>query len=249
MRVLYVNQTGRVSGGERSLLTLGDLGRVEPLVACPDGDSPTRGPGVPRFPLPDRGGLRLHPVHTPRPCSTSPGSAEVRAAAASHQPTWSTPTRRAGLLVSPPGARRLAHVRDCRRQGAAPSLSCGRRPTRRRCPPSPSTPAASARRPVRVVHDPVDLAASPGRPGRGAIGRSTCPRHRCVPSSPRSPLERPGRRDPALASLGGRAPTHPVPDRLGEVRRRRHPLRQPRLPRPARTAGGPARRGRGALPR
>lgn len=131
MRVLYVNHTGRVSGGEHSLLTLlASLpAGVEPAVACPDGELAGRleALGVPRLPLSEvDGGLRLHPVHTPRALlEMVRASAEVRAAAAAHRPDLvHANSIRSGLLVALSGVRpAIAHVRDCLPEGAASSLS------------------------------------------------------------------------------------------------------------------------------
>ena len=70
MRVLFVNHTAQVSGGERSLHdVLGALpSDVATAVACPEGpfaDS-VRSLGVPVFSIPPaEASLRLHPVHTP----------------------------------------------------------------------------------------------------------------------------------------------------------------------------------------
>ncbi len=71
MRVLYVNHTAQVSGGERSLLELlAGLGaRVQPTVATPEGplSAALRAVGVPvRTITGIAGSLRPHPLHTPR---------------------------------------------------------------------------------------------------------------------------------------------------------------------------------------
>jgi L-malate glycosyltransferase len=71
VRVLYVNHTACVSGGERSLLDLLDaLGtRVQPVVATPDGEfaAKLRSLGVAVRTIPGTAGsLRPHPVHTPK---------------------------------------------------------------------------------------------------------------------------------------------------------------------------------------
>jgi glycosyltransferase involved in cell wall biosynthesis len=70
VKVLYVNHTSRISGGERSLLDLlgGLPDGVSPVVACPPGPlaDAVRGLGVEchRLPAIDAS-LRLHPLHTP----------------------------------------------------------------------------------------------------------------------------------------------------------------------------------------
>jgi glycosyltransferase involved in cell wall biosynthesis len=69
MRVLYVNQTSRMSGAERSLLDLlgGLPEEVLPSVACPPGElrSEVEAMGVPGHDFPETAvSFRLHPVHT-----------------------------------------------------------------------------------------------------------------------------------------------------------------------------------------
>ncbi len=69
MKVLYVNHTGQVSGGEKSLLELlrGAAPPISPIVACPDGPlaDALSEIGVPRVAIPDvDGSLKLHPRHT-----------------------------------------------------------------------------------------------------------------------------------------------------------------------------------------
>ena len=71
MRVLYVNHTAQISGGERSLLELlAGLGRrVRATVATPEGDlsRELRARGVPVREIPGTAGsLKPHPLHTPR---------------------------------------------------------------------------------------------------------------------------------------------------------------------------------------
>jgi glycosyltransferase involved in cell wall biosynthesis len=69
MKVLYVNHTGQVSGGEKSLLEVlrGASPLVTPIVACPDGrlaDAVSE-MGVQRVAIPDVDcSLKLHPRHT-----------------------------------------------------------------------------------------------------------------------------------------------------------------------------------------
>lgn len=72
LRVLYVNHTAAVSGGEHSLLELLSAlprSRVTPILACPPGDLADRARAAGCEVLPVRGmtgSLRLHPGHTPR---------------------------------------------------------------------------------------------------------------------------------------------------------------------------------------
>jgi glycosyltransferase involved in cell wall biosynthesis len=70
LRILYVNHTSQVSGGERSLLTLlGGLNpSIRPVVACPEGQlaEEVRALGVEIVPLHGmEGSLKLHPYQTP----------------------------------------------------------------------------------------------------------------------------------------------------------------------------------------
>lgn len=70
MRVLYVNHTAQISGGERSLLTLlaALRERADLAVGCPSGPlaDAVAGLGIPHHELPGTAGsLKLHPRHTP----------------------------------------------------------------------------------------------------------------------------------------------------------------------------------------
>lgn len=70
MKVLYVNHTGQVSGGEKSLLEILRAlpSTVDPLVACPDGPlvDAVDELGVERVRITGTdGSLKLHPRHTP----------------------------------------------------------------------------------------------------------------------------------------------------------------------------------------
>jgi glycosyltransferase involved in cell wall biosynthesis len=70
MRVLYINHTGQMSGGERSLLEIlrGLTASIDCLVACPDGPlvAAVEQLGVQRVAIPGtNGSLKLHPRHTP----------------------------------------------------------------------------------------------------------------------------------------------------------------------------------------
>ena len=91
MRVLYVNHTAHVSGGERSLLAF--LGAhpagLEPALACPRGQlsEDAEGLGVRVVPVTGTAGsLRLHPVHTPRAVAEmGVAAAQVARAARRHR--------------------------------------------------------------------------------------------------------------------------------------------------------------------
>ena len=123
MRVLYVNHTAEVSGGERSLLSLlGALaGRVEAQVASPDGQlrRAVEELGIATTPIMGTAGsLRLHPLHTPRTLAElSVAAVQVRRAAAGFgADVVHANSIRAGLVVGlarlGPAAR-VVHVRDC----------------------------------------------------------------------------------------------------------------------------------------
>jgi len=132
MRVLYVNHTDRVSGGEHSLLTLlGSLpSDVEPTVACPQGELAARLSeiGVEHVPIQGTdGSLRLHALRTPQALlEMARAAAQVRAAARAHRAdVVHANSIRAGLVATaattaPPT---VVHVRDCLPPGAASALS------------------------------------------------------------------------------------------------------------------------------
>jgi L-malate glycosyltransferase len=167
VRVLYVNQTGAVSGAERSLLDL--LGalpeEIEPVMACPDGPlaEHVRALGVPwrRIPATDAS-FRLHPRHTPRALAElGAQAAAVRAAGGGARLVHANTTRAAIAAVA---ARRLggppvvAHVRDWVPPGRAAEL------TLRFVSRGSALTLANSRfaagqvtgARVRVVHNPVD---------------------------------------------------------------------------------------------
>ena len=103
MKVLYVNHTAEVSGGERSLLDL--LGRcrttIEPLLACTAGPLAERAHAT-RHRRPSAipgtdGSLKLHPLHTPRAVAEIGrcGGCDPPRGSRATAPTCSTPTRSA----------------------------------------------------------------------------------------------------------------------------------------------------------
>ena len=123
MKVLYVNHTGQVSGGEKSLLELvrGASPLVSPIVACPDGPlvDALRELGVPRVSI--RGmdaGLKVHPWHTTRAISDIARSANAIRAAACHRDVGVVHANsiRAGLLATLIADRHrrptIVHLRD-----------------------------------------------------------------------------------------------------------------------------------------
>jgi len=186
MRVLYVNQTGQVSGAERSLLSLIDgLGsRVEPLVACPEGELAValRERGVSRLAI--RGteaSFRLHPVHTARGVvDIGASSLQVRRLAAHCRPdVVHANTTRAALLALLARRSRppvIAHIRDWVPEGRVSGLVFGLIARRADLVAANSSYIAEQfgdlplRRPAEVVHNPVDLSRfDPARTDREAV--------------------------------------------------------------------------------
>jgi len=174
MRVLYVNQTGQVSGAERSLLALLDgLGpAVERVVACPDGELAARVAerGIARQRIVGtQASFRLHPMHTSRGMAEIGRSAiEVRRLAARlGADLLHANTTRASLIAllarSRKGPPVLAHVRDWAPQARLSRFVLGLIGRRADFVVANSEYIARQfdglrlRRPVRVVHNPVDL--------------------------------------------------------------------------------------------
>jgi glycosyltransferase involved in cell wall biosynthesis len=122
MRVLYVNHTGVVSGGERSLLSL--LGalpdEVHALVASPRGGlhEAVEAMGVPTATITGTAGsLRLHPLHTPQAAGELAAAAlQVSRAARRHRADLvHANSIRAGIVtgLARVSAAKVVHVRDC----------------------------------------------------------------------------------------------------------------------------------------
>ena len=134
MKVLYVNHTSRISGGERSLLDLlgGLPDAVSPVVACPPGPlaDAVRGLGVEWHRLPAiEASLRLHPLHTPAGLAGLGAGAAVVAHLARRvgADLVHANSVRSGLVASlaarlgaPPA---IAHVRDCLPPGRGSTLT------------------------------------------------------------------------------------------------------------------------------
>jgi glycosyltransferase involved in cell wall biosynthesis len=174
MRVLYVNHTAEISGGERSLLDLlGALpASVHAQLAAPDGplQMAARRRGVPVSGIVGTAGsLRVHPLHTPRTVGEIALAAlQVRRAVRSGRAEIvHANSIRAGIalgLARPPRAATVVHVRDCLPPGAlasatlrliaatATTIVANSAYTAR------SVAAAAPGARVEVVHNAVDLA-------------------------------------------------------------------------------------------
>jgi glycosyltransferase involved in cell wall biosynthesis len=174
-RVLYVNQTGQVSGAERSLLAMIDSvsPAVDPVLACPAGEltDAARELGVATTPISGTlASFRMHPLHTSRGLYEIGRSAlQVRAAVGRLRPDLvHANTTRASLLAVL--ARRrgrppiVAHIRDWAPDGRLPRLVDGLVGRRADAVVANSTTVGDQfrevplRRPLRVIHNAVDLA-------------------------------------------------------------------------------------------
>jgi glycosyltransferase involved in cell wall biosynthesis len=176
MRVLLLNHTSRVSGAERSLLDIVvglNMTGVEAEVACPEGPLArrARGLGVPVHVLTGTdGSLKLHPVHTPRALGelARAGGQLARLVRAQRPDVVHANSIRAGLVAAVAarlGAPRpVVHIRDVLPAGALPSLTFRVLSRSSAALVANSAYTADAVRgvvtdaPVRVVHNPVDLA-------------------------------------------------------------------------------------------
>jgi glycosyltransferase involved in cell wall biosynthesis len=173
VRVLYVNHTAEVSGGERSLLSL--LAALPPsvqrTVASPRGElaAAVRAQGVPVAPITGTAGsLRLHGLHTPRALGEmSVAAVQVRRAARrAHADVVHANSIRAGLVLAlarTPAAR-IVHVRDVlpsgrvsaatlRLLGASADIVLANSAYT-----AEAVRAAAPQARIEVVHNPVDLA-------------------------------------------------------------------------------------------
>lgn len=128
MKVLYVNHTAEISGGERSLLSLlgTGSGEVEMHLAAPPGrlSEEAAALGIPVEPIPGTAGsLRLHPVHTPRAMMemAAAGRATQRIARANGTDLVHANSIRGGLILGAArtGKPSVVHVRDVLPPGAA----------------------------------------------------------------------------------------------------------------------------------
>jgi glycosyltransferase involved in cell wall biosynthesis len=192
VRVLYLNHTGQMSGGERSLLLLlrGLPDELVPVLACPDGPlaAAARAADVPYTEITGTAGsLKLHPVYTPIAVRELGRAAlEVRQTCAElGADLVHANSIRAGLIAAlahrlgaPPA---VAHIRDVLPAGPLSSatlraiyagvdgLIANSQYT------SEHLPRASSRPPTWTIHNPVDLRRFDrervdGRPVRDELG-------------------------------------------------------------------------------
>ena len=171
MRVLYVNHTSRVSGGELSLLTLLPAlpSEVEPVVACPEGKlaDMVRALGVEVTPIHGTdGSLRLHPTRTPRALAEMALAARQvrRAASSTSADLIHANSIRAGLVsvaaAAGGGPATVVHVRDCLPEGALSDLTLraiGRADALIANSEHTRSTLTAARAPSHVVYNAVDL--------------------------------------------------------------------------------------------
>lgn len=172
MRVLYVNHTARVSGGERSLLDLlrGLPDTVEPIVACPEGQlsAAVDDLGLRRYRIVGTdGSLKLDVRHTPRALAElATAAAQVRRLASrTRADIIHANSIRSGIVAT--SMRRsappvLVHVRD--RLPPGPASDAALELIARRADLLASNSAYTAERlpsigreRTRVVANPVDL--------------------------------------------------------------------------------------------
>jgi L-malate glycosyltransferase len=134
VRVLFVNHTAQISGGERSLLALLPAieGQIRATVAAPDGDlsACVRALGVPVRTIPGTdGSLKLHPTHTPRAAAELARAAWSvrRIALRERSDLVHANSIRAGLVAvaaaSMGGPPALVHVRDVLPPGVLAGLT------------------------------------------------------------------------------------------------------------------------------
>jgi glycosyltransferase involved in cell wall biosynthesis len=122
VKVLFVNHTAEVSGGERSLLDLAGAlpPTIDPLLATPRGTLAERADeiGLATTSIPGtNGSLKLHPLRTPRALGElAAAAAGLRLAARRHAPALvHANSIRAGAILGlsrAPGVK-VVHVRDC----------------------------------------------------------------------------------------------------------------------------------------
>jgi glycosyltransferase involved in cell wall biosynthesis len=173
-RVLYVNQTGQVSGAEHSLLGLVASVRpaVDPVLACPPGEltDAARELGLATTSIVGtQASFRLHPLHTSRGLYDIGRSAlQVRAAVSRLRPDLvHANTTRASLLAvlarHRDGPPIVAHIRDWAAESRLSRLVFDLVGRRADAVVANSTTVGEQfqgvrlRRPVQVIHNAVDL--------------------------------------------------------------------------------------------
>ncbi len=172
MKVLYVNHTAEVSGGERSLLSLLNArpDGIEARLAAPPGrlsdEAAALGVGVDAIPG-TAGSLRVHPVHTPKALveMVSAGRSVRRIAREWGADLLHANSIRGGLILgaAQPGLPTVDHVRDC--LPAGPAGTATMRAISRTATAivanseytADSVRRLAPRAEVDVVHNPVDL--------------------------------------------------------------------------------------------
>ena len=190
MRVLFVNHTGRMSGGEHSLVTVlrGLPAPIEAALASPRGElsAAAHAIGLRVLAIPEaEGSLKLHPLRTPLALLAMALAAGgvVRAARAFGADVVHANSIRAGMIAGPAarlaGAPAVTYVRDALPPGRASALALrlvgataslvlpNSRYTAARF--EASSPGAA----MRVLPSPVDLERfDPGRLDRAAARRN-----------------------------------------------------------------------------
>jgi len=173
VRVLYVNHTAVISGGERSLLCLLPAlpAGVQARLAAPEGELTDAAErlGIPVDTIAGTAGsLRLHPLHTPRALAemSVAGLQVRRAARRSGAEIVHANSIRAGIVIAlarGSSAARVVHVRDCLPPGplttatmrliaaTATTIVANSQYTAR------SVRAAAPGASIEVVHNAVDL--------------------------------------------------------------------------------------------
>jgi L-malate glycosyltransferase len=172
VKVLYVNQTAQLSGAERSLLDLveGIREEVDPVAACPEGElaGALRALGLRPSTIPGTdASFRLHPRHTTRALlEMARSSVALRRVVDRLRPdvVHANTTRAALISLTLPGRPIVAHIRDWVPPGRASRLVLGLVGRRAHAVVANSHYIAgqfeglSLRSPVRVIHNPVDVA-------------------------------------------------------------------------------------------